>query len=75
MDIRMDQLDGLEVARIMRKINTSSALIFVTHMAQLAIKGYEVDALHYLTKPLSAEKLTQVLSKAADKLLSNRRRW
>ena len=68
MDIRMDQLDGLEVARIMRKINTSSALIFVTHMAQLAIKGYEVDALHYLTKPLSAEKLTQVLSKAADKL-------
>ena len=68
MDIRMDQLDGLEGARIMRKINTSSALIFVTHMAQLAIKGYEVDALHYLTKPLSAEKLTQVLSKAADKL-------
>lgn len=39
MDIRMDKLDGLEVARIMRKINTDSVLIFVTHMAQLAIQG------------------------------------
>lgn len=28
MDIRMDKLDGLEVARIMRKINTDSVLIF-----------------------------------------------
>ena len=51
MDIRMDKLDGLEVARIMRKINTDSVLIFVTHMAQLAIKGYEVDALDFIVKP------------------------
>ena len=42
MDIRMDKLDGLEVARIMRKINTDSVLIFVTHMAQLAI-NYVLD--------------------------------
>jgi DNA-binding LytR/AlgR family response regulator len=51
MDIRMDKLDGLEVARIMRKINTDSVLVFVTAMAQLAIKGYEVDALDFIVKP------------------------
>ena len=37
MDIRMDKLDGLEVARIMRKINTSCVLIFVTHISISAI--------------------------------------
>lgn len=70
MDIRMDQLDGLEVARIMRKINTSSALIFVTHMAQLAIKGYEVDALDFIVKPADQFSINYVLDKAINRLES-----
>lgn len=68
MDIRMDKLDGLEVARIMRKINTNSVLIFVTQMAQLAIKGYEVDALDFIIKPADQFSISYVLDKAIARL-------
>ena len=68
MDIRMDKLDGLEVARIMRKINTDSVLIFVTHMAQLAIKGYEVDALDYVLKPVNYYQFCTKLSRAVQRV-------
>lgn len=68
MDIRMEKLDGLEVARIMRKINTDSVLIFVTHMAQLAIKGYEVDALDFIVKPADQFSINYVLDKALKRL-------
>ena len=62
------KLDGLEVARIMRKINTDSVLIFVTHMAQLAIKGYEVDALDFIVKPADQGSINYVLDKAMKRL-------
>lgn len=68
MDIRMEKLDGLEVARLMRKINTDSILIFVTHMAQLAIKGYEVDALDFIVKPADQAAINYVLTKALTRL-------
>ena len=68
MDIRMDKLDGLEVARIMRKINTDSVLVFVTAMAQLAIKGYEVDALDFIVKPADQGYINYVLAKALNRL-------
>ena len=68
MDIRMDKLDGIEVARIMRKINTDAVLIFVTPMAQLAIKGYEVDALDFIVKPADQFSINYVLTKALTRL-------
>ena len=68
MDIRMDKLDGLEVARIMRKINTDSVLVFVTAMAQLAIKGYEVDALYYIVKPVNYFAFSQRMMRAISRI-------
>ena len=50
----------------MRKINTDSVLIFVTHMAQLAIKGYEVDALDFIVKPADQGSINYVLDKAIE---------
>lgn len=73
MDIRMDKLDGLEVARIMRKINTDSVLIFVTHMAQLAIKGYEVDALDFIVKPVTYQDFAMRMRRAIERAASNAR--
>ncbi|MBQ8137677.1 MAG: response regulator transcription factor [Clostridia bacterium] len=68
MDIRMDKLDGLDAARLMRKINRDACLIFVTNMAQFAIKGYEVDALDFIVKPASMTSITYVLDKAMKRL-------
>ena len=61
-------MNGIELAKRIRKDHNRAEIIFITSHFEFVWEGYEVDALHYLTKPLSAEKLTQVLSKAADKL-------
>ena len=68
MDIRMEKLDGLETARLLRKINRDACLIFVTNMAQFAIKGYEVDALDFIIKPVTMASITYVLDKAMRRL-------
>ena len=68
LDIQMGKLDGLETARFIRKINKESILIFVTNMAQFAIKGYEVDALDFILKPVSMASIVYVLNKAMKRL-------
>lgn len=52
MDIRMPNIDGVETARRLRKIDKEVGLIFVTDMYNLAIKGYEVGAMDFLVKPI-----------------------
>ena len=53
LDVEMPLLNGIETAREVRKVDTSVMIIFITNMAQYALKGYEVDALDYVLKPLS----------------------
>ena len=65
MDI---QLDGLETARIMRKLGSDAQLIFVTRLAELAIKGYAVDALDFLLKPAEPSAVCAALDKAIRRL-------
>lgn len=73
LDIQMGKLDGLETARLIRKINKESILIFVTNMAQFAIKGYEVDALDFILKPVSLASIIYVMDKAMKRLDGNSR--
>ena len=68
LDIQMNKLDGLETARFIRKINTDTILIFVTNMAQFAIKGYEVEALDFILKPPSMASIVYVMDKAMKRL-------
>ena len=68
LDIQMGRLDGLETARFIRKINKETILIFVTNMAQFAIRGYEVDALDFILKPPSMASIIYVLDKAMKRL-------
>ena len=53
MDIQFAHgIDGMTAAKKMRKIDPSVLLIFVTNLAQMAVQGYEVDALDFVVKPL-----------------------
>lgn len=65
LDIEMPHLDGMDTARELRKLDARVLLMFITNMAQYALKGYEVDALDYVLKPVSyyafAMKLRRVL--------------
>ncbi|WP_455616477.1 LytR/AlgR family response regulator transcription factor [Eisenbergiella sp.] len=52
MDIELPFIDGMEAAKRLRAVDQQVILIFVTNMASFAVKGYEVNALDYLVKPV-----------------------
>ncbi len=53
MDIQMPNCNGMNVAFNLREIDKTVSIIFVTNLSQYAQKGYEVDAVSYLIKPVS----------------------
>lgn len=69
MDIDMPNLDGLNAARKLRETDGDVVLIFVTNLAQYAIKGYEVNALDYLLKPLSYATFRLRMMKAVSRVV------
>lgn len=68
MDIDMPHLNGLTAAKKLRKVDENAVIIFVTNMAQYAIRGYEVDALDFLVKPVTQPQLYSKLRKALRKI-------
>lgn len=68
LDVEMKNINGIELAKRIRKDSSRAEIIFITSHFEFIGEGYEVDALHYLIKPISADKLMQVLTRAAEKL-------
>lgn len=64
LDIQMGDMNGMELARKIRSIDSHVQLIFITALTDYLSDGYEVAALHYLLKPVSPEKLFTVMDRA-----------
>lgn len=64
LDIELPGIDGMEAAGLMRKFDPDTPLIFVTNLAQYAVKGYEVDALDFVVKPVSYQDFRMKMDKA-----------
>lgn len=64
LDIEMGKMSGVELAKQIRRENREVQIIFITGYMDYIAEGYDVEALHYLLKPLSAEKLCSVLDRA-----------
>ena len=62
LDIELPSLDGLSVARKLRELGEQTALVFLTSHVEYALKGYEVNALRYLTKPVKKEQLAEIIN-------------
>ncbi len=63
LDIYMKQLDGMDTAKALRKRNKHIAIVFVTTSRDFAVESYQVSALSYLVKPLSAHALIEVIER------------
>ena len=72
LDIDMKLSNGMEAARLIRKIDNQVVLIFETQLAQYAVEGYLVDAVGYLVKPIEFYALSLVMTKALSVLRKNR---
>ncbi len=64
MDIEMPHLDGMKTAKKLRELDENICIIFTTNLAQYAVKGYEVNALDFMVKPLDYFNLTLKLERA-----------
>lgn len=71
LDIEMSGMDGVTLARTLRQTDDGLQIIFITGYADYIAEGYEVSALHYLTKPVDEEKLFQALSRGVERLRRN----
>jgi DNA-binding LytR/AlgR family response regulator len=68
LDIQMKTMDGMKTAQKIRERDENVLIIFVTNMAQYAVRGYAVNALDYLLKPVNYFTFSQALDKACKRL-------
>ncbi len=68
MDIEMTFLNGMEAAERIRMVDKDVIIIFITNMPQYAIKGYAVDALDYVLKPINYFAFSQRIDRALTRL-------
>lgn len=63
VDIRMPEMDGIELARHLSRLEKPPAVIFVTAYDSYAVEAFELNAVDYLVKPVRAQRLTAALQK------------
>ncbi len=65
LDIRMPGLSGMEVAK---RIAGLCRIVFVTAFDQYAVEAFEREAVDYLLKPVSKERLLQTVQRLRNQL-------
>ena len=63
LDVEMPRMDGITLAKEIRKIDTHVMLMFITNMAQYALNGYEVEAVDYVIKPIGYQDFAMKMKK------------
>lgn len=63
LDIEMGKISGMELARRLRSNGDMLPIVFITGYSDYMNEGYEVEALHYLMKPVDKQKLFAVLDR------------
>ena len=70
MDIQMQFMDGMTAAEKIRERDQEVQIIFITNRNDYVIRGYEVDALDYVLKPVSYYIFAKKLDKAVSRMES-----
>lgn len=73
LDIQMAGMDGMALAKSLRARGATAQMIFVTAFPDYMAEGYDVDAVHYLVKPVSGERLVRALDRARERFSRARR--
>ena len=73
LDIEMPEMNGVELAKTVRRENSTIQIIFITGYYEYFSDGFDVSALHYLIKPADERKLLPVLDRAVGNLTYRQR--
>jgi DNA-binding LytR/AlgR family response regulator len=65
LDVRMPDLDGLELGRVLRRFASPPQLVFVTAHDSAAVDAFELHALDYLLKPVARRRVEEALERVA----------
>lgn len=63
LDVRMPGLDGLELARVLRRFERPPAVVFVSAFDDFAVDAFELAAVDYLVKPVSRRRLDEAIER------------
>src|SRR5437667_1990884 len=63
LDVRMPDLDGLELGRVLRRFAAPPQLVFVSAYDSAAVDAFELRALDYLRKPVSRRRLEEAVDR------------
>lgn len=72
LDVEMKGLNGMETAKKIRTFNDSLIIVFVTGYSDYVFDGYRVGALDYIIKPVSAQRLRELLHRVRMKMDSEK---
>lgn len=75
MDIEMPVLDGMSAAERIRQKDEEVVIIFITNMPQYVMKGYTVDALDYVLKPVSYFSFSQRIQRAISRMRKRQEKY
>lgn len=75
MDIEMQFMDGMTAAEEIRKRDKEVVIIFITNMPQYAMKGYAVDALDYVLKPINYFAFSQRIDRALERMVKRKKKY
>jgi len=64
LDIRMPEMDGIELAQHLRRLEPAPAIVFTTAYDEYAVRAFDVHAVDYLLKPIRGARLQEALARA-----------
>ncbi len=73
LDIEMPEMNGVDLAKTVRRENSTIQIVFITGYYEYFSDGFDVSALHYLIKPTDERKLLPVLDRAVGNLTYRQR--
>ena len=68
LDIAMPGMDGIDVARALARTEKPPVVVFVTAFDTFAVAAFDVEAVDYVMKPVSAERLTRAVARARERI-------
>lgn len=73
LDIDLPGINGMEAAAILRLNDRARSIVFITNLAQYAVRGYEVGAAGFVVKPVGYSSLSLALDRAVRELRASER--